>query len=97
MPGALKNALDWASRGGEASPLNEKPAAMMGVAGRLGSVRAQMHLRTVLLHNNLQVVQKPEVLIAGAGNFVDGELVNERHLDQVKRLCSALFDKIAAG
>ena len=37
MPGALKNALDWASRGGDAAPLNHKPAAIMGAAGRLGS------------------------------------------------------------
>ena len=64
MPGALKNAIDWASRGPE-SPLNGKPAAIMGAAGRLGSVRAQMHLRTVLMHNDLKVVQRPEVLVTG--------------------------------
>ena len=37
------------------------------------------------------------MVIDGAGNFVDGELINERHLDQIKRLCSALYDKIVAG
>ena len=30
MPGALKNALDWASRGGGEAPINRKPAAIMG-------------------------------------------------------------------
>lgn len=90
VPGVLKNAIDWASRGGLASPLNDKPAAIMGAAGRLGSVRAQMHLRTVLLHNNLKVVQKPEVLVSGSEPFVDGELTNERHVDQIRRLLENL-------
>ncbi len=92
IPGALKNALDWASRGGPDSPLNEKPAAIMGAAGRLGSVRAQMHLRTILQHNDLRVVQKPEVMIAVRDAFTDGELTNERYLDQVRRLVAALVD-----
>ena len=94
MPGALKNALDWASRGGSDAPLNKKPAAIMGAAGRLGSVRAQMHLRSVLMHSDLNVVQKPEVLIPVREAFVDGELVNERYLDQVKRLVAALLDLV---
>lgn len=97
MPGALKNALDWASRGGDSAPINRKPAAIMGAAGRLGSVRAQMHLRQVLLHNDLRVVQTPEVLIAGGPNFTDGVLTNERHLDQIERLCAALVGLIEAG
>ena len=92
MPGALKNALDWASRGGADAPINEKPAALAGVAGRLGSVRAQMHLRTVLMHNDLKVVAKPEVLIPGSDAFEDGEFTNERYRDQMRRLLAALVD-----
>ncbi len=94
MPGALKNALDWASRGGQDAPLTRKPAAIMGAAGRLGSVRAQMHLRTVLLHNDLRVVQRPEVLVPGGAAFADGELVNERYLDQIRRLITGLLELI---
>lgn len=97
MPGALKNALDWASRGGPDAPINHKPAAIMGAAGRLGSVRAQMHLRTVLMHNDLRVVQKPEVLIPGSEAFADGELTHDRYRDQVQRLCAALIELIEAG
>lgn len=92
IPGALKNALDWASRGGPDSPLNGKAAAMMGVAGRLGSVRAQMHLRTILMHNDLKVVQKPEVMIPGSEAFEDGEFTHERYRDQVRRLIAALVE-----
>ena len=36
MPGVFKNAIDWASRGGDRSPLRGKPVAMMGVAQRRG-------------------------------------------------------------
>ena len=90
IPGALKNAFDWASRGGAESPINHKPAAIMGAAGRLGSVRAQMHLRTVLMHNDLKVVQSPEVLIPVSDGFTDGELTHERYRDQVRRLVTAL-------
>lgn len=93
MPGVLKNAIDWASRGPD-SPINEKPAALMGAAGRLGSVRAQMHLRTVLMHNDLKVVQRPEVLVPGGSNFSDGELSNERYRDQIKRLLAGLIGLI---
>lgn len=97
MPGVLKNAIDWASRGGADSPLNDMAAAIMGAAGRLGSVRAQLHLRTVLMHNNLKVVQKPEVLIAGGDSFSAGKLTNDRHLDQIKRLVTALCGLIEAN
>lgn len=92
MPGALKNAIDWASRGGADSPLNHKPAAIMGAAGRLGSVRAQMHLRTVLMNNQLRVVQSPEVLVPGGDSFTDGELTSERYIDQIRRLVVALVE-----
>ena len=92
VPGALKNAIDWASRGGPDSPLTRKPAAIMGAAGRLGSVRAQMHLRTILMHNDLQVVQNPEVLVPGREAFENGELVHERYRDQVRRLLEALVE-----
>ncbi len=95
IPGPLKNAIDWASRGGPDAPIKEKPAALMGAAGRLGSVRAQMHLRTVLLHGDLRVVQKPEVLVPGGDNFTSGELTSERYRDQIRRLLDALLTIVA--
>ena len=93
ITGALKNALDWASRGGLDSPLTRKPAAILGAGGRLGTVRAQMHLRQILLHNDVPIVQKPEVFIDRAFEKFDegGRLVHERHLDQIKRLIASLI------
>ena len=52
IPGVLKNAIDWASRPPE-QPFNGKPIAIMGVSpGRLGSARAQYHLRQCFVFLN---------------------------------------------
>lgn len=74
---ALKNTIDWLSLGGTLSPLYRKVIAIAGVGGgRLGSVRAQMSLRTTLLHNQAWLVPGPEVLISPNDNTFNeqGEL-----------------------
>ena len=49
VPGALKNALDWASRPYSANPLRYKRAAVIGAStGLFGAVWAQAELRKVL-------------------------------------------------
>jgi chromate reductase len=49
IPGALKNAVDWASRPPAASPLRNKPVAVIGAStGMFGAVWAQAELRKVL-------------------------------------------------
>lgn len=74
MTAALKNAIDWLSIGGKDSPLNDHVAALAGVGGgRLGSVRAQMSVRNVLLHNRVWVIPGPEVLIAPSDDNFDAE------------------------
>jgi chromate reductase len=92
VTGALKNAIDWASRGGSEAPINDKPAAIMGAGGRLGTARSQEHLRLILRHNNLQVVTRPEVLITSAADKFDADLnlTHDRSRDQVHRLLLAL-------
>jgi chromate reductase, NAD(P)H dehydrogenase (quinone) len=46
IPGVLKNAIDWASRPYGDSAWTGKPVAVMGASvGRLGTARAQYHLR----------------------------------------------------
>lgn len=79
VPGVLKNAIDWASRPPR-QPLDGKPAAIMGAStGRLGSARAQYHLRQIGVFVNLHFINRPEVMIAGAANAFDasGRLVDE--------------------
>ncbi len=94
IPGVLKNAIDWASRLPKDSPLNGKPAAMLGAGGMLGTVRAQGHLRDILLHNNLLVLNKPEVYIARAAEKFDaaGLLIDEPTRQRLRELLTALHD-----
>ncbi|MCB8945620.1 MAG: NAD(P)H-dependent oxidoreductase [Ardenticatenaceae bacterium] len=94
ITGILKNAIDWASRKGPEgqSPLDDKPVAIMGAGGRMGTVRSQMHLRDILIHNNNIVVPSPEVTISFARQEFDEELnlINERYRDQIGRLLQNL-------
>ncbi|MCY0882022.1 MAG: NAD(P)H-dependent oxidoreductase [Firmicutes bacterium] len=69
IPAPLKNAIDWASRDPQQSALHQKPAAIMGVSqGAFGTVRAQMHLRNTLVFLDMNVLNKPEVLVNFAGS-----------------------------
>ncbi len=91
IPGVLKNAIDWASRGSD-SPLNGKPLAILGAGGRFGTLRAQLHLRDVALHNHMEVVNSPQVLIDRPFDKFDedGHLTDERARDQISRLLAEL-------
>jgi chromate reductase len=91
VTGVLKNAIDWASRP-PSSPLDDKPAAIMGAGGRLGTVRSQSHLRDILRHNRLQVVTAPEVLVPRPWERFDDDLRLTDGLarDQIRRLLTAL-------
>ena len=92
IPGVLKNALDWLSRSG-GKPLEGKPVAVMGASpGRLGTVRAQYHLRQVLVHFNAFVLNKPEVMIAKAHEAFDetGAFTNEQTAAVVQSQLQAL-------
>ncbi|ALX49818.1 NADPH-dependent FMN reductase [Lentibacillus amyloliquefaciens] len=60
IPGRLKNAIDWLSRGGDLT-LNDKPGFIIGASpGVLGSVRAQQHLREILSNPALSPVLLPK-------------------------------------
>jgi chromate reductase len=74
IAGVLKNALDWASRPPDNTPLDGKPVAIMGAStGSFGTVRAQMHLREVCAYNNMFPVNEPLVLVARAQRKFDEE------------------------
>ena len=70
IPGVLKNAIDWASRPPD-QPFQDKPIAIMGASpGRLGSARAQYHLRQCFVFLNALILNTPEVMIANAAEDV---------------------------
>jgi chromate reductase len=88
VPGVLKNATDWLSRGG--SPFRWRRVAVIGAAaGPLGTGRSQYHLRQNLQGMEAIVMPKPEFF---AGNNEDkfdanGNLTDE---DSRKRLAAWL-------
>jgi len=70
---ALKNALDWASREPGNSLLSEKPVAIMGSGGGMGTSRAQYHLRQSCVYLNLHPLNRPEVFANAFANMFDNE------------------------
>jgi len=70
IPGALKNALDWASRPAGESALNGKPAAAIGAStGMFGAVWAQAETRKVLGAMGGRVIET-ELPVAGADKLL---------------------------
>jgi chromate reductase len=58
LPGALKNALDWASRPFPENVLRDKPAAVIGAStGLFGAVWAQAEVRKVLRASGAHVIE----------------------------------------
>ncbi|MDE2582525.1 MAG: NAD(P)H-dependent oxidoreductase [Rhodospirillales bacterium] len=83
IPGVLKNAIDWASRPPE-QPFDGKPIAIMGASpGALGTARAQYHLRQCFVFLNGHILNRPEVMISGAGGKFDaaGKLTDQATRD----------------
>lgn len=96
IPGGLKNAIDWASRG-EDSPLLKKPAAVMGsTPGLWGTIRMQQAFHPVFQFLEMKPVHKPEILIALANKKFDdkGKLTDEMTIDLIKKKLEALKDLI---
>jgi chromate reductase len=95
IPGVLKHAIDWASRPFGDSAWNGKPVAVMGASvGRLGTARAQYHLRQVFVFLNMYPINQPEVMIANAAEQVgtEGQLRDE----QTRALIQQLLQNLVA-
>jgi len=72
MSGVLKNAIDWASRPPGDNSFEGKPVGIMSAStGMFGGMRAQYHLRQVLVTLNLHPVNRPEVIVTFAPQKID--------------------------
>jgi len=70
IPGALKNAIDWASRPWGTNSFNGKPVAIAGASvGAIGTATAQQHLRAILAHLNAPTLGQPEVFLTHSRAF----------------------------
>lgn len=85
MPAALKNAIDWASRGLDGKPSREafkgKQYAIMGASpGKLGASRSLVHLRQVLESAGATILEEQvavplvETAFDQSGKLVNPEL-----------------------
>src|SRR5215203_2510373 len=64
IPGALKNAIDWASRPWGQNSFDHIPAAVIGASiGQIGTAVAQQSLRAVLSFCNARQMTAPEAYI----------------------------------
>jgi len=96
IPGVLKNALDWLSRVSP-QPIAGKPVLIQSASpGKLGGVRAQMHLRQILNYFDARVLNKPEAIIGDVGEkVINGELTDENTRSFLSRQLAA-FANFAA-
>ncbi len=74
IPGALKNAIDHASRPYGQSAWVGKPAGLLGVSvGAIGTSMAQQHLRNVLAYLDVPTLGQPEAFIHATDALFDAD------------------------
>ncbi|HSW04491.1 NADPH-dependent FMN reductase [Aquabacterium sp.] len=94
--GVLKNALDWASRPANASPLKGKHVLLMSSSpGFMGGVRAQAQLREGFASTLSRVLVHPSVVVAGVHQKIqEGRFVDESNIQFALDAIAALASEI---
>ena len=79
IPGALKNAIDWASRPWGKNSFARKPSAVIGTSpGKIGTAVGQQHLRSILAFCNSPLMNSLEAYIQFEPGLItdDGQVTN---------------------
>jgi len=79
IPGALKNAIDWASRPYGTNAFARKPSAVIGTSpGKIGTAVGQQHLRSILAFCNSPLMNSIEAYIQFERGLIteDGQVTN---------------------
>ena len=95
VPGALKNALDWASRPWGANALTGKPSGVIGASsGAIGTALAQQSLRGTLAFSNAPQMTAPEAYIHMTPGLIaeDGRVTNEGTEEFLRMYMSEFHD-----
>jgi len=103
VPGALKIALDWASRPIATNAFRNKPVAVIGAStGAFGAVWSQAEVRKILAAMGARVADV-EVAVGHAaekldehGELIDGTVRQELH-DAVATLVTLTLESVAAA
>jgi chromate reductase len=96
IPGALKNALDWASRPFPDNVLRDKPAAVVGAStGLFGAVWSQAEVRKVLKASGAAVLESElPVGLADSAFTEDGELADPELASRLEDLAGDLVREV---
>jgi chromate reductase, NAD(P)H dehydrogenase (quinone) len=93
VPGALKNALDWASRPFPDNVLRDKPSAVIGAStGLFGAVWAQAEVRKALKASGAHVLESELPVGMADGAFTDDGALADPEL--AVRLSDVLADLV---
>ena len=80
IPGALKNAIDWASRPYGRNSFTRKPSGVIGTSpGKIGTAVGQQHLRSILAFCNSPLMNAIEAYIQFTPGLITdgGEITDE--------------------
>ena len=80
IPGALKNAIDWASRPYGKNSFTRKPSGVIGTStGKIGTAVGQQHLRSIMAFCNSPMFNAIEAYIQFEPGLItdDGEVTNK--------------------
>jgi chromate reductase, NAD(P)H dehydrogenase (quinone) len=97
IPGALKNAIDWASRPWGQNSFDHIPAAVIGASmGSIGTALAQQSLRAVLSFCNARQMTAPEAYVQYTPERFrdDGEVVDESTANFLKDYMAEFRDHV---
>ncbi|MFD5474184.1 NADPH-dependent FMN reductase [Streptomyces sp. NPDC127105] len=97
IPGALKNAIDWASRPWGDNSFTHKPSAVIGASpGVIGTAIAQQSLRSVLSYCNSPQMNAPEAYIRFNPEVFtdDGQVANSDTEQFLRRFMEEFRDHI---
>jgi chromate reductase len=98
IPGALKNAIDWASRPYGKNAFTRKPSGVIGTSpGKIGTAIAQQHLRSILAFCNSPLMNSIEAYIQFEDGLIseDGQVSNESTKEFLQNYMAEFYGFIA--
>ena len=99
IPGVLKNAIDWASRPHNGSPLKGKPVLIVTSSHAFtGGVRAQHQIREASVSALARPVATPEIVVGQVNTkIVDGRFDDPATIAFARHGFATMFEEIARG
>jgi chromate reductase len=97
IPGGLKNALDWASRPHNGSPLKNKPVLIATSSHAFtGGVRAQYQIRETVVSALARPVTTPEIVVGLiAAKIIDGRFEDATTIAFARQGFNTMFEALA--